>query len=42
MTNKTVNEYLKIIPGNFTPNELKVEAVRVSVKILKNAIGMRL
>ena len=28
MIKKTLNEYLKIIPGNITTNELQVEAVK--------------
>ena len=39
---KTLTEYLKIIPGTITPNELQVEAVRGSLKILKRALGKRL
>ena len=42
MIKKTLTEYLKIILGNITPNELQVETVRGSVKILKRALGMRL
>ena len=42
MMKKTLTEYLKIIPGNITPNELQVEAVRGSVKMLKRALGTRL
>jgi len=42
MIKKTLTEYLKIIPGNITPNGLQVEAVRGSVKILKRALGTRL
>ena len=42
MIKKTLTEYLKIIPGNITPNELQVEALRGSVKILKRALGTRL
>jgi len=37
MMKKTLTEYLKI-----NPNELKVEAVRGSVKIRKRALGTRL
>ena len=39
---KTLTECLKIIPGNITPNELQVEALRGSVTILKRALGTRL
>ena len=42
MIKETLTEYLKIIPGNITPNELHVEAVRGSVKILKRALGTKL
>uniref|UniRef100_A0A8C4QGM7 C2H2-type domain-containing protein n=1 Tax=Eptatretus burgeri TaxID=7764 RepID=A0A8C4QGM7_EPTBU len=42
MINKTLTEYLKIIPGNITTNGLQVEAVRGSVKILKRALGPKL
>ena len=38
MMNKTLTEYLKIIPGNIATNELQEEAVRGSVKSLKRAI----
>ena len=38
---KTLDEYLKSIPGNFTSHELQVEAVRGSVKILKITLGKR-
>ena len=31
---ETLTEYLKIIPGNITTNELQLEALRGSVKIL--------
>ena len=41
MKKKPLSEYLKIIPGNITRNELQVEAVRGSVKILKRALGTR-
>ena len=42
MIRKTITEYLKIILRNITPNELQVEAVRSSVKILKWVIGTTL
>ena len=42
MRKKTLNEYLKIIPGNITTKELQVEAVTGPVKILKRALGTRL
>ena len=42
MIKKTLTEYLKSIPGNITTNELQVEAVRGSVKILKRVLGTRL
>ena len=38
MIKKTLPEDLKIIQGNITPNELQMEAVRGSVKILKRAL----
>ena len=38
MMKETLTECLKIILGNITPNELQVEAVRGSVKILKGAL----
>ena len=41
MEKKPRTEYLKIIPGNITTNELQVEDVRGSVKILKRALGMK-
>ena len=42
MIKKTLTESLKIIPGNITTNEVQVEAVRDSVKIVKRALGTRL
>ena len=42
MIKKTLTESLKIILGNIAPNELQVEAVRGSLKILKRALGKRL
>ena len=42
MIKKMLTWYLKIIPGNITTNELQVEAVRGSVKILKRFLGTRL
>ena len=42
MIKKPLTENLKIILGNITTNELQVEAVRGSVKILKRALGTRL
>ena len=42
MIKKTLTECSKIIMGNITTNELQVEAVKGSVKILKRALGMRL
>jgi len=42
MKKKTRTEYLKIILWNITTNELQVEDVRGSVKILKRALGMKL
>ena len=42
MMKKTFTEYLKIIPGNITTNDLQVEAVRGSVKIFERALGTRL
>ena len=42
MKKKTLAEYLKIILGNITTNELQVEDVRGSVKILKRALGRML
>ena len=38
MIKKTFIKYLKTILGNITTNELQVEAVRGSVKILKRAL----
>ena len=38
MIKKTLTEYLKIILGNIITNELQVEAVGGSVKILKRAL----
>ena len=42
MIKKTLTEHLNITPRNITTNELQVEAVRGSVKILKRALGTRL
>ena len=41
MMKETLPEYLKIIPGNITINELQVEAVKGSVNILKRALRTR-
>ena len=41
MIKKTITENLKIILGNITTNELQVEVVGGSVKILKRAFGTR-
>ena len=39
---KNLTEILKTIPGNITPNELQLEAVRGSATILKRALGTKL
>ena len=41
MMKKTLSEHLKIIPWNITTNELQVENVRGSVKILKRDPGTK-
>ena len=42
MIKETLTEYFKGILGNIATNELQVEAVGGSVKILKRALGTRL
>ena len=42
MMKKNLTEILKTIPGNITTNELQLEAVLGSAKILKRGLGTKL